>query len=150
MNWKRRKRTENRKTENGGSSLTDRELYQLAQWAKENAYAPYSAFRVGAALLCQSGRVFLGCNVENASYGLSNCAERTAIFSAVAAGERDFAVLAIAGDGEALVSPCGACRQVLCEFAPQLRVLIGCGENWLERTAAELLPDRFQLQGEEE
>jgi cytidine deaminase len=92
------------------------ELLKLAEKTTLAAYAPYSEFKVGAALLCADGEVFTGCNVENASYGLTNCAERTAIFSAIAAGRRDFVAMAVVASGEQPPYPCGACRQVMSEF----------------------------------
>src|SRR5271156_4430369 len=98
-----------------------------AHAAREHAYAPYSAFPVGAALLCEDGTVVGACNVENASYGLSLCAESAALASAVAAGKRRFTTLAIAGPPKGTCAPCGACRQVLVEFAPALRVLYSDG-----------------------
>ena len=98
--------------------MKSEELLRLSKKAAETAYAPYSRFRVGAALLCSDGSVVTGANVENRSFGLTNCAERTALFTAVAAGKRDFSALAVTClDAEAPVSPCGACRQVLSEFA---------------------------------
>lgn len=100
--------------------MQHQELLALAEQARANAYAPYSHYTVGAALLCASGKVYTGVNVENASYGATNCAERTALFSAVAAGERDFVAIAIAGGRQGEESgdctPCGVCRQVLCEL----------------------------------
>jgi cytidine deaminase len=106
------------------SELTseDRRLVEAALVARQRAFAPYSKFLVGAALVTTAGKLFSGCNVENASYGLTICAERTAVFSAVADGEQKFARLAIASEGG--VSPCGACRQVLAEFSPQLPILL--------------------------
>src|SRR5688572_16575219 len=98
------------------------ELLPLAWAARDQAYAPYSRFQVGAALLGKSGRVYTGCNVENLSFGLTNCAERTAVFAAVTAGEREFVRLAIVADSKTPVSPCGACRQVLAEFGLNLEV----------------------------
>ena len=98
------------------------ELLDEADRARSRAYAPYSRFSVGAALLSASGRVFHGCNVENASYGLAMCAERTALFKAVSEGEREFVAVAISAGKGRPAPPCGACRQVLHEFAPDLRV----------------------------
>jgi cytidine deaminase len=97
-------------------------LLTEARQARDRAYAPYSRFAVGAALRGKSGRVFRGCNVENLSFGLTSCAERNAIFAAVAAGEREFEAIAIVADSKQPVSPCGACRQVLAEFAPTLPI----------------------------
>lgn len=122
--------------------VSDEELLALARIALGNAYVPYSQYRVGAALLCENGRVFLGCNIENASYGLTNCAERTAVFKAVSEGETAFAAIAIASNGSAPY-PCGACRQVLNEFAPNLRVLITWPEGQIETTLPALLPHSF-------
>ena len=124
-----------------------RDLIEQARRAREKSYSPYSGFRVGAALLGAGGTVYLGTNVENASFGLSNCAERTAIFRAVADGEREFTAIAICADGIEPTSPCGACRQVLVEFAPDMTVLCA-GENGadgdvIETTALGLLPEAF-------
>jgi cytidine deaminase len=109
--------------------------------ARERAYAPYSQFAVGAALVGMSGEVFTGCNVENLSYGLTLCAERVAVGKAIAAGVREFATIVVVADTAEPVSPCGACRQVLAEFAPNLRVLLvtlaGKTEEW---TLDALLP----------
>ncbi|MCR4391699.1 MAG: cytidine deaminase [Candidatus Acetothermia bacterium] len=125
--------------------MTDeKELVRLAVEARKRAYAPYSKFPVGAALLAADGRVFTGGNVENASYGLTVCAERVALFKAVSEGARDFLALAVAC-GDAPCSPCGACRQVLYEFAPDLLVIMADGEGQKCRTAclSELLPHGF-------
>lgn len=103
--------------------MKEEELVRLALEARENAYAPYSGFRVGAALLCGTDRVFTGCNIENASYPCGLCAERTAAAKAVSAGRRDFTMLAVAGSSASLCTPCGMCRQFLYEFAPELCVL---------------------------
>src|SRR5690554_6944663 len=92
------------------------ELIRQALAAKELAYAPYSGYRVGAAVLGKGGKIYRGCNIENASYSLTNCAERTALFNAIADGERSFAGLAVAVDGKLPASPCGSCRQVIREF----------------------------------
>jgi cytidine deaminase len=119
-------------------------LIQAAGEARERAYIPYSRFGVGAALLAEDGRLFTGCNVENASFGLTCCAERTAIFKAVSEGCRRFAAIAVIAEGERPVSPCGACRQVMAEFAPGMRVLLANlkGETLLT-SVAELLPGAF-------
>lgn len=125
------------------------ELLALARSAREQAYAPYSNFLVGAALLTRDGRQFGGCNVENASYGLCNCAERTALFSAMAAGCRpgDFAALAVIGDCPAPISPCGACRQVMSELCDDdMPVLLGnLAGDAQQTTVAALLPGSFKL-----
>jgi cytidine deaminase len=131
-------------------NATFADLVELARMARGRAYAPYSSFRVGAAVLTRSGQRFIGCNVENASYGLCNCAERTALFSAVAAGAQrgDFTHLAVIADTPTPVSPCGACRQVMIELGgPALIVLLANerGEQ-LCTTAGELLPGAFELQ----
>jgi cytidine deaminase len=102
----------------------DRELIEAAQTARERAYAPYSGFAVGAAIRDARGRIHTGVNVENASLGLSICAERNAVFHAVAEGAGDFASIAIVAEGQDPTPPCGACRQVLMEFAPRLRVIL--------------------------
>jgi cytidine deaminase len=118
------------------------ELIVLAAQARDQAYAPYSNYAVGAALLGKSGRIYTGCNVENAVYSLTVCAERTALFKAVSEGERQFDALAVvtANGG----SPCGSCRQVLAEFGPDLRVLIAVpGKLVSVQTIAELLPRAF-------
>lgn len=114
-------------------------LVEAAWQAREQAHAPYSNFAVGAALLAVDGRVFKGCNVENLSYGLTMCAERVAIGTAVAAGARDFLVLAVVADTAVPVSPCGACRQVMAEFGVP-KVLLANRTERLEFTLDELLP----------
>lgn len=123
--------------------MTDQELLAEALRARASAYCPYSDFPVGAALLAESGEVYRGVNVENASYGLTLCAERVAVGAAVSAGERKFASLAVAVKGGG--SPCGACRQVLYEFAPALRILIADehGRLMRESTSTDLLPGAF-------
>lgn len=117
-------------------------LVRLARLARDAAYAPYSGFTVGAALLTASGRIFTGGNVENASYGLSVCAERVAIWRAIAEGERDFLALAVVTGNAG--SPCGACRQVMAEFALNMTVIIADQERVRTiRAVADLLPDAF-------
>ncbi|HJA50293.1 MAG TPA: cytidine deaminase [Candidatus Fusicatenibacter intestinipullorum] len=120
-----------------------KELMKIARKARQNAYAPYSHFAVGAALLAESGRVYTGCNIENASYGLTCCAERNAIFAAVGAGERRFKMLAVAADSTEPVAPCGACRQVIAEFGIPLVVMGNLKEATKTMTAEELLPYGF-------
>lgn len=122
--------------------MNDDDLVSAAQDARKCAYAPYSRFSVGAAVRTRSGRVFTGGNVENASYGLSVCAERVAVFAAVAACERDIEAIAVATDEGA--PPCGACRQVLAEFGPSMRViLVASSGRCQEFTLDELLPKAF-------
>ncbi len=123
--------------------VSDETLLALAKSAMERSYAPYSKFQVGACLLSADGRVFQGCNVENASFGLTNCAERTAIFSAITEGVKEFTAIAIAAK-DAAPWPCGACRQVLNEFTPGIRVLVTWGDNETgSATLNELLPHSF-------
>ncbi len=125
--------------------MTDQELVRLAFEMHKFSYVPYSRFPVGAALLCAGGRVFTGCNVENAAYGSTVCAERTALLKAVSEGCREgWTTLAIAGRGEDYCWPCGACRQMLYEFAPDLRVLAARGDGrWKEAALSELLTHGF-------
>lgn len=129
--------------------MKDTELIRLADAARKNAYAPYSGFTVGAALLASDGTVTLGCNVENASYGATVCAERVAVSRAVADGKRDFAAIAVVGgrrgkSAETAFSPCGVCRQVLREFCrDDFRVIVGNGEEIVCHTLGELLPVGF-------
>jgi cytidine deaminase len=111
---------------------------------REHSYSPYSAFAVGAALLCEDGTIVTGCNVENASYGLTICAEQAAVTAAVAQGHRRFIAIAVAGPPQ-VVPPCGACRQVLAEFAPEITILYGTGEKQETASLAELLPVQFEL-----
>jgi cytidine deaminase len=122
------------------------DLIAAALAAREQAYAKYSNFRVGAALLGASGAIYRGCNVENASYGLTQCAERTAVTTAIAAGERSFSAIAVAVPGGG--TPCGACRQVLAEFADDLPVLLIDADNpsrTIETNLRDLLPGKFTL-----
>lgn len=128
------------------SSSSSFNLLQAAATIRLQAYAPYSKFQVGAALLTETGRVFTGCNVENASYGLTICAERSAVFAAVAEGERNFTDLVVASPGG--VMPCGACLQVLSEFSDELRIFLLNAqdpEKIIETSLDELLPRRFKL-----
>lgn len=131
--------------------MTDIELVRAAITARENAYAPYSHFAVGAALLCADGTVYGGCNIENAAYSPGNCAERTAIFRAVFDGHRDFAAIAVVGGPQGqpiseLCAPCGVCRQVMREFCDSatFRILMGTSDTeYIESTLEELLPYSF-------
>jgi cytidine deaminase len=127
------------------SETNDSELLRQAWDVLENSYSPYSKMRVGAVLRARDGQVFAGCNVENASFGLTVCAERSAISAAVGLGVREFESIAIVSDGKAPLMPCGACRQVLLEFAPELRVLVESrdGER-VETTLQALLPSSFR------
>ena len=122
--------------------MTHDELIASAATARERAYAPYSEFKVGAALLGKSGRLYTGCNVENAAYGPSMCAERTAIFKAVSEGEREFETIAVVTENG--VSPCGTCRQVMIEFAPDMTIVIADTQGNIRLTTVrDLLPDGF-------
>jgi len=126
--------------ENG--QMTDEMLLEMARKAREFAYTPYSGYKVGAALLGADGKVYTGCNIENAAYGNTMCAERTALFKAVSEGARSFTKIAIAGSGSAPY-PCGACRQSLFEFAPELDVLVTWDGEVRKTTLAALLPEGF-------
>ncbi|WP_089339897.1 cytidine deaminase [Burkholderia singularis] len=130
--------------------MTHETMIEAAKAAREKAYAPYSKFKVGAALATKDGKVFHGCNVENASYGLANCAERTALFSALAAGYRpgDFTTLAVVGETDGPIAPCGACRQVIVELGkPTLEVVLANMKGDVRVTSANaLLPDAFYLE----
>ncbi|MBR4513315.1 MAG: cytidine deaminase [Lachnospiraceae bacterium] len=130
------------------------ELIKMAFEARKYAYAPYSHFKVGAALCAENGKIYTGCNVENASFGATMCAERTAVFKAVSRGERDFKAIAIVGgltEEERELSgyayPCGMCRQVLSEFGkPDMKVIVArTAEDYKEFTLGELLPESFTL-----
>ena len=120
------------------------QLIEKAREALSNAYCPYSGYKVGAAVLTVKGKIYTGCNIENAAYGPSICAERVAVFKAVSEGKRDFVRIAVAGSTKAFCAPCGVCRQVLQEFAPELEViLVNCDGETLELTQRELLPYSF-------
>jgi cytidine deaminase len=133
-----------------GETMQHEQLIDAARKARERAYAPYSRFQVGAALETKDGAVFHGCNVENASYGLCNCAERTAFFAAIAAGYRpgQFKTLAVIGQTDGPIAPCGACRQVMIELgSPGLEVVLSNLAGDVQVTsAAALLPDAFYLE----
>ena len=124
--------------------MTDKELVMLAKEAMQFAYAPYSNFKVGAALLSKDGQVFKGCNIENAAYGPSNCAERTAMFKAISEGVREFEKIAVVASSGDYASPCGICRQVLFEFMPDGKVILDSDEKgMITYTVRELLPMGF-------
>ena len=131
--------------------MKNSELVEKAKEAAKHAYAPYSGFTVGAALLTKSGKVYLGCNIENAAFSPTNCAERTAFFKAISDGERDFEKIAIVGgkklDFESYCTPCGVCRQVMSEFCnDDLVIILGKnGDQLKELTLGELLPGAFSI-----
>lgn len=125
--------------------MTEAELIAAAKAAREKAYVPYSRFPVGAALLTADGKLYTGCNIENASFGLTNCAERTAVFKMVSDGIHEFTEIAVVADTDGPCSPCGACRQVLTEFGPNAKVyLTNLKGDVLRTTVAELLPGFFR------
>lgn len=134
--------------------IDEQALILKAYEAQKNAYAPYSHFQVGAALLGADGEIYQGCNIENAAYSPSNCAERTAFFKAVSEGKREFLAIAIVGNEEGKAgdycSPCGVCRQVMAEFCGgDFLVLMGKSKTeWKRRTLGELLPESFSLEKE--
>lgn len=129
--------------------MNKKDLFNLAKDAMKNSYAPYSNYNVGAALLCKNGNVYKGCNIENASFSLTNCAERTALFSAIANGEKDFEAICVVGGKNGVLSdyamPCGACRQALAEFCDaDFKVYVGINKNDIkEYSLDELLPYSF-------
>lgn len=135
----------------GREDMTDAELILEAKKARKHAYVPYSHFQVGAALLTKSGRIYHGCNIENAAYTPTNCAERTAFFKAIYDGEREFEKIAVVGgaegtDGDELCSPCGVCRQVMMEFCdPEtFQIILANGkDNYIRRSLKEMLPFGF-------
>ena len=127
--------------------MDNKALIDMALKTMENAYAPYSGFKVGAALLCSDKKVYTGCNIENSSYGASNCAERTAIFKAVSEGEREFEKIAIVSSSGDFTFPCGICRQVLSEFMYDKTVVLFSEKDGIrEFKVKDLLPEAFRLQ----
>ena len=123
--------------------MTDEALIEIAKQYRAHSYSPYSHFPVGAAVLTASGKVYGGCNIENSSYPLGNCAERTAIFKAVSEGERDLAAIAIVADTPGPCSPCGACRQVMAEFRIPKVIMANLKGEWCAVTLDQLLPYAF-------
>ena len=133
--------------------MTPEKLIELAKEAMTHSYSPYSGYKVGAALLCGDGAVYTGCNIENASYTPTVCAERTAIFKAVYDGHRDFVAIAVCGGKDGVITgsfpPCGVCRQVMREFCgDDFKVYLVKPDGYEMRTLAQLLPDSFTLTGE--
>lgn len=119
-------------------------LIEVAKEASEKAYAPYSNYKVGASILTKSGKIYSGCNIENASFGATVCAERVAIFKAVSEGEREFEMIAIYIDDEKNIpSPCGICRQVMMEFSPEIKIVLSNGKEYKIFNLVELLPYPF-------
>ena len=130
--------------------MSPEKLIMIAREVQRNSYSPYSGFKVGAALLTTSGQVFTGVNAENASYGLTICAERAAIFNAVAAGEREFSSITVVGDQKGYTYPCGACLQVMAEFSPEMQVVVTDGQgDHQEYDLRDLLPQLFSLENQE-
>jgi len=126
--------------------MTDRELLNHAQLASKNSYSPYSKFAVGAALECMDGTVFTGCNIENAALGSTICAERIAFGKAISEGARDFRRIAIFAESEGYCMPCGACRQFMSEFAPELEVLCSkAGGRYVSYPLSKLMPYTFNF-----
>ena len=124
-------------------------LVEEAKKAREFSYSPYSHFRVGAALLCADGSVYTGCNIENAAFSPTNCAERTAVFKAVSEGKKEFVKIAVVGDDKTYLSPCGVCRQVLMEFVDPMEfevIMAGDSDSIKVVKLAELLPESFSPQ----
>ena len=123
--------------------MEDQELIELARKAREFSYSPYSKFKVGAALITHEGKVYSGCNIENASFGITNCAERTAIFKAVSEGAREIDTIAIIADSDGPCSPCGACRQAMAEFKVKRVIMANLKGEVKAVSLAELLPYSF-------
>lgn len=130
--------------------MNKKDLFNLAVDAMKNSYAPYSRYNVGAALLCKNGNIYKGCNIENASFSITNCAERTALFSAISNGEKEFEAICIVcsknGEITDFAMPCGACRQALAEFCDEnFKIYVGINENYIkEFDLSELLPYSFE------
>ncbi|MFW5787885.1 MAG: cytidine deaminase [Halanaerobiales bacterium] len=133
------------------SNSKKEKLIEKAKLAKDNAYVPYSNFPLGAAVLTEDDNIYSGCNIENASYGLSNCAERTALFKAISEGEKNFKKLVLVTDRKKPVTPCGACRQVINEFGDDIEVIM-IGKNGREKSclSGELLPGFFRQEDMED
>ncbi|MDE5778728.1 MAG: cytidine deaminase [Lachnospiraceae bacterium] len=127
--------------------MTNEELINHAKEALLSAYAPYSGFYVGAALLTKNGKIYTGCNIENASYGATNCAERTAVFKAVSEGEREFERIAVVAKDGTTAYPCGICLQVMHEFAREMKVILEHKGQIVEYDLKSLLPAGFTLSG---
>ena len=127
--------------------MDEKNLIERAKSAMAYAYTPYSGFRVGAALLCKDGTIYTGCNIENAAYGPTNCAERTAFFKAVSEGQREFTAIAVISDSDTYTAPCGVCRQVMSEFCgPDFQILMcNSKEEYKMISLEELLPFAFSL-----
>ena len=131
--------------------MTEKELIEKAKRARLGAYAPYSNFKVGAALLTKSGKVYTGANVENSTFGLTVCAERVAVFKAVAGGDKEFTKIAVVADKNSPITPCGACRQVLSEFVKDLKIVCANLKGKVDRyTLKELLPEAFDKRSTDE
>ncbi len=127
--------------------LNDEELITRARLAQKNAYAPFSQFKVGAALLTDNGKIYPGCNVENSTYSATNCAERTAVFTAICDGARNFQKIAVVTDREDPVMPCGICRNVLFEFSPNIEIIAVSASGKTERAKlSALFPKGFRLE----
>ena len=132
-------------------SPNDEELISRAHQAQKNAYAPFSLFKVGAALLTENGQIYSGCNVENSTYGATNCAERTAAFTAVCDGARNFQKIVVVTDSEEPLMPCGICRNVLFEFSPNMEIIaVGASGKTERAQLSTLLPKGFRLEKKQE
>ena len=126
--------------------MENKKLIEIAKSAMEFSYSPYSKFKVGAALLSKNGKIFTGCNIENSSFGATNCAERTAVFKAVSEGEKEFEKIAIVSDSKDFTYPCGICRQVLSEFSLDINVVLCNNKNEIKVFKLnQLLPNSFKL-----